>query len=335
MKNKLSIRVLSLLIAAITVFSLSGCSTSRPIESTEDDLRVVGTVGEFEVLYEELRFVVVTYKRFLMANYGEDIFNDPATAEKYTDMLRDYVYKNITANYAVLTMCREVGMEASDPKLQEAVQKAIENDVRDLGGRRKYKKHLKNSNMTDHFNRFNICVDIMQNELFYVYVDDLGLIESDDDKIYDIIKNEFVRTQHIYVSKSNGKSYDENKQNIESLYAMLSDGADFKQLAMSSGEIRTESEIDMYITKGYMSDKYEETAFSLDIGEYSDIIEDEKGFYIIKRLELESLYIMMNFEELSDNYMYYSFMEMIDETQAQLTFVPNDYLRGLDLLDIE
>ena len=61
MKNKLSIRVLSLLIAAITVFSLSGCSTSRPIESTEDDLRVVGTVGEFEVLYEELRFVVVTY----------------------------------------------------------------------------------------------------------------------------------------------------------------------------------------------------------------------------------------------------------------------------------
>ena len=44
---------------------------------------------------------------------------------------------------------------------------------------------------------------------------------------------------------------------------------------------------------------------------------------------------MMNFKELSDNYMYYSFMEMIDETQSQLTFVPNDYLKGLDLLDIE
>ena len=60
-----------------------------------------------------------------------------------------------------------------------------------------------------------------------------------------------------------------------------------------------------------------------------------QSFYIIKRLELESLYIMMNFKELSDNYMYYSFMEMIDETQSQLTFVPNDYLKGLDLLDIE
>lgn len=335
MKNKLSIRVLSLIIAAVTLFSLSGCSAARPIESTEEDLRVVGTVGEFEVLYEELRFVVMTYKQHLIKTYGENIFNDAATAEKYTDMLRDYVYSNITANYAVLTMCREVGIEASELKLQEAVQKEVENTVNELGGRRKYKKYLKDSYMTDNFYRFNACVDIMQNELFYVYVDDLGLIESDDDKIYDIIKNEFVRTQHIYVSKSNGKSYDENKQDIESLYAMLSDGADFKQLAMSGGEPRAESEIDMYITKGYMSDKYEEAAFSLGIGEYSDIIEDEKGFYIIKRLETESLYIMMNFKELSDNYMYYSFMEMIDETQSQLTFVPNDYLKGLDLLDIE
>lgn len=335
MKYRLSIRILSLLIALMTVFALSGCSSAKPIKGTEEELRVVGTVGEFDVYYEEFRFILMTYKQYLIKNHGENIFNDPATAEQYISMLRDYVYSNITANYAILTMCHEVGMETSDPKLQEAVQKEVEKAVNDLGGRRRYKKYLKDNYMTDNFYRFNACVDKMQNELFYVYVDDLGLIESDDDKIYDIIKNDFVRTQHIYVSKNNGKSYGENKQYIESLFLELSSGADFMQLVTSSGEDKDLTSQGIYITKGYMSDKYEETAFSLDIDEYSNVIEDEKGFYIIKRLETESIYIMMNFEELSDRYMYYSFMEMINETQAQLTFVPSNYLKGLNLLDIE
>ena len=335
MKYKLSIRLLALLIAVITIFSLSGCSSAKPIDGTEEELRVVGKVGEFEVLYEEFRFIVMTYKQYLIGIYGENIFNDPATAEQYTAMLRDYVYSNITANYAILTMCREVGMEASDPKLQEAVQKEVEKVIDELGGRRKYKKYLQDSYMTDNFYRFNTCVDKMQNELFYVYVDDLGLIESDDDKIYDIIKNKFVRTQHIYISKNNGKSYDENKQYLESVHHELSAGADFMQLATSKGEDKDLTEQGVYITKGYMSDKYEETAFSLDIGEYSNVIEDEQGFYIIKRLDTESLYIMMNFEELSERYMHYSFMEMINETQSQLTFIPNDYLNGIDIASIE
>ena len=44
---------------------------------------------------------------------------------------------------------------------------------------------------------------------------------------------------------------------------------------------------------------------------------------------------MMNFEELSERYMHYSFMEMINETQSQLTFIPNDYLNGIDIASIE
>lgn len=334
MRYSLRVRILSFLIAVISVLALSGCSSAKPVKGSEDELRVVGTVGEFEVLYEEFRFIVMSYKQILIEKYGEGIFTDPKTAAQYTEILQDYVYKNITANYAVLTMCREVGMEASDPELQEAVQKEIEKTINDFGSRRKYKRYLNDNYMTDNFYRFNTCVDKMQNELLYVYVDDLGLIESDDDKIYDIIKNEFVRTQHIYVSKNNKKSYEENKEYIQSLYSMLCGGADFMQLAESNGENKSLTSQGEYITKGYMSDKYEETAFSLGIGEYSGIIEDENGFYIIKRLETESLYIMMNFEELSDRYIYYSFMEMINETQSQLAFVPNDYLLGINITEV-
>ena len=88
-------------------------------------------------------------------------------------------------------------------------------------------------------------------------------------------------------------------------------------------------------TKGYMSDTYEDIAFSLGKNQISGVIEDNGGFYIIKRFELDNLYVMMNFDTLSDRYQQYTFIEMIDDTQKELEFIPNDYLNSISMLDIE
>ena len=189
--------------------------------------------------------------------------------------------------------------------------------------------------MTDSFFRFNLLVDIMQNELFYVYTYDLELIEVDDDAIYDAISSEFIRTQHVYVSKDNGKGYDTNKALISEAYDSLVDGADFLAVAKKYGDDTSVDDNGFYIPKGYMSDTYDEAAFALSVGAYTEILEDESGFYIIKRLELDPVYILMNFNTLKERYQSYAFLSIVNETQSELEFKPSEYLKSLDILAIK
>ena len=139
----------------------------------------------------------------------------------------------------------------------------------------------------------------------------------------------------IYISKSNGRSYEENKTRIEEAHRKLEEGCDFMQLVNDYGEDSEVSEDGLYFPKGYMNEAYELCAFSLEKGAYSDVIEDGKGFYIIKRLPHDSLYVMMNFSTLSKRYQDYAFLEMINEVEKNLTFVPNDLARSLNILDIK
>lgn len=328
-------KIISLFVSLIFIFSLLGCSPARPIKGSEDDLRVVGTVGEFEVLFEEFRFAALIYRDTLIKKHGEDIFEDPKIASAYAEQIREYVYDNMTYNYAILSLCREIGIEADDPVLQAAVKKAIDDIVRSLGGTRgKYKKYLKEGYMTDHFLRFNTCIDLMQNELFYAYTDDLALIETDDTSIADIISEEFVRTQHVYISKSNGKTDIENRDRINLAYSKLSEGADFMSVAKEYGDDRDMSDAGVYFPQGYMNEEYEEVAFSLGIDEISEIIEDSNGYYIIKRLPKDTAYIFANFYTLKEMYQEYKFLALIKEAEDELEFIPNEYLTSLDLLEI-
>ena len=315
----------------ISVLLLSSCSSGKPIESSEDELRVVGTVGEYEVFYEELRFILLTYKNTMIDSYGEDYFED----SKNREAAKKHILDEIKYNYAVLQMCRDVGIERDEQIILEAVQEKVEETIAELGSRKRYKKYLEENYLTDNLFRFNILVDILQNELMYVYTNDLLIIEKDDNAIYDIIKNEFIRTQHIYISKSNGKSDAVNRASIEAAYAELLGGADFMSVADEYGEDPDLKSEGFYILKGYMSESYEDAAFSLKPDKISEIIEDEGGFYIIKRLEQDTLYVMLNFETLAERYKYYTFVEMINDTQKTIDFVPNEYFGSIDLFEIE
>ncbi len=334
MKNRLY-KVIALILCVASVISFSSCKSYDPIEPDEQDIKVVGHVGEFEVLYEEIRFMVLSRRSAFIAEYEEEGLSEKEIEERTESDLWEYIYENILTNYAVLHMCRELGIEATEEKLIEAVQVTVKETVDSCGSTKKYKKYLSDNNLTDHFLRFNTCVDKMQNELFYAYRDDLGLIENEDDKIYDIISSEFLRTQHIYVSKDNGKTEEENKETLDTVMSELLEGKDFFEVAKIYNEDTALTSDGVYITKGYMSECYEEAAYKLTIDEYSDVVEDEDGFYIIKRLKQDPLYVMIHFDELSDRYQHYTFIAMIDEYAGGLEFVPNDYMRSLKLFDIE
>ena len=322
-------KYISLLLAFSLLFLVS-CSV-KPLESSEEEKRVVGYIGETEILYEELRFMVLTYKKSLTDSLGDNVFDGEEKANRYREEIREYVYENITFNYAVLSMCRDVGLDSNDDLVSDAVQEEVQKLAKSLGGYKKYQKYLKENFLTDKVFRDNVLVEIMQNELFYVYVYDFGIIESDSDKIYDIIKDEFVRTQHIYVSKSTEGSLDK----IRNAYAELCEGADFWATLQKYGEDSALAETGEYITRGYMNEAYENAAYGLSINTYSEIIESDNGYFIVKRLSQDPLYLMVNLDTLSERYQRYAFLNIIYEEQAALEFVPNEYLEGLDLLNLK
>ncbi|MBE6597070.1 MAG: hypothetical protein E7641_05305 [Ruminococcaceae bacterium] len=333
--KKFLLRSIALLLCLTALLSFAACKSYEAIEPEEQDVKVVGKVGDFEVLYEEIRFMVLSRRGPIISKYDDLGMSEEELDAKVEEKLWEYLSESILTNYAVLHMCRELGIEATEEKLLAAVQLTVEETIDSCGSTSKYKKYLSENHLTDHFLRFNTCVDKMQNELFYAYRDDLGLIENEDDKIYDIISSEFLRTQHIYISKENGKTEAENKEILDTVMEEIASGKDFFEIAKVYNEDTSLTSDGVYLTKGYMSEKYEEAAYLLGIDECSGVVEDEEGYYIIKRLKQDPLYVMIHFDELSDRYQHYAFIGMIDEYAETLEFVPNDYLKSLKLVDIE
>ena len=72
--NKILSLLLVLSILATGTVALSSCSNNEKLNRT-----VVGKVGEYDVYYEELRWLTMQYKDLLASNYGKDIWNKKET----------------------------------------------------------------------------------------------------------------------------------------------------------------------------------------------------------------------------------------------------------------
>ena len=89
MKRFLS-AITALIILTLSLTSLFGCAKSTSllkIDPTEDEKRVVGRIGDFDVYYDELRYITLTYKEQMENKYGEGIWKDAQSAAPYIDEL--------------------------------------------------------------------------------------------------------------------------------------------------------------------------------------------------------------------------------------------------------
>ena len=297
----------------------TGCSGYKAIEPDEDDLTVIGTVDGKDVYLEELRFVAYTYRDMMTARYGDDIF-EGEDKEYYLAMLRELVYANITADYAVLSLCAEAGIGLGETSVLAAVDKRMTKTAEELGGMGKYKKFLKENHLTDHMLRRSTEISLLKNELMYVYVDDILLIEDEDEDIYDIVKNEFISVRHIFIPHSEENA----RENITEVKSRLDGGESFETLLAEYGKDEEMSAEGLFILEGYMTDEYWSVARELSVSERSDVIEDDRGLYIVERLEMNPASIMLKLDYLKELYQTYTFYSIIDERQAALSFVPND-----------
>ncbi len=338
---------ISLLLALVLCLGtlLSSCGV-RPIKSTDEEAKVVGKIGKYDVRYEELRYLVLNHKADMAEKYGKEIWDDPASAEKYKDELWELVSDSIVSDYyAVKAMADEYylgggaeGMFSEKPIL-DAVQETVEIAVDECGSFKKYKETLELQFMTDYLFRFYCTAEECATELFYILARDLGVIESDDEYITDYMHSDsFIRTNHIFlkgVTEENRALADKLRDQLE-----VSDNKELEMIMLKGihcADYTMTTRHGKYFAR-YTSDygdAYETAAFELDVNELSEVVEAADGFYIIIRLELEEDYLNENFDVFKDDIMGSEFNKQLAEYKAKLEFTLNDHGKSINILEIE
>jgi len=120
-----------------------------------------------------------------------------------------------------------------------------------------------------------------------VNIADVEVRDYYDEHESDYVKEEEVRARHILAKVTEGASENaeqEAKKKMEGLLAKVKVGEDFAKLAEDNSDCPSSSKGgDLgFFGRGQMAKPFEDAAFSLGVGEISDLVKTEFGYHIIK-----------------------------------------------------
>lgn len=335
-------KTISIILTAVLLLSclfITSCSNKDELNRT-----VVGKVGPYDVYYEELRWLTMQYKDLYESAYGEGIWKNSETAEYYRPQLEKAVYSSIVANYAVLALCDDEKLTYNGEKLidinsdtvQNLVNNFINDTIEEAGGRNNYANELERNYLTESLHRFITGIDLCENLLFKQYCE-LLIIDDSDEAAHDYIVKNFIRTKHVYIQNDAKDNVEDNRALAEAVRNKLLNGEDLdKLIADYSEDGYMSTEDGYYFTRGQYSEAYENASFALEVGQVSEVIDTFSGYYVIKRLELDTEYIMLNLRSsLKEQYLLAVFDTFVEASKATLTFTPNEFGSGLDLVKMK
>lgn len=356
MKKIRGVRAMACAMALLMlVLVLSACSDEiKPVESTEQEMRVVGKCDEYEIYYEELRFVTNTYKAQLEQKYGEGIWDDARTAEKYRGELEGLVLENLKANYAILAGCKSLMVQTTGKDVDDYVQEQIETLVNQSeaqggfgGDFDAYLAWLKENGLTDHYLRFVYRADYLESAMYYALVDG-GIFTYSENNFpeyldYVLAGVDYARTIHVYIpieDISKQESYYETAKAIADELAACEDDDERYSLMCSHigsavNKDLTITEVGYYFTYNEMGEAYEAATFALDEYETSDVVEYGGGYYVIMRMPIEELHVLMYGEQLLQYYQSAKMGEYQDNIKENMTVELNEYGKSLDLVHLD
>ena len=324
----------------------------HPIKSTEAEARVVGTVGKYEVKYEELRYITLLHKQSLDAEMGAYESLDAGGREAYENALEARVQKDLKSNYVILTLCERYGIDIDSLAADNYVQDEIEVFVGESfeSSMSAYEKWLSDNNLTDSFLRLLYKVTYLEAALldhFKTNGIDMAYGEENAAEFVQYMLNggEWVRTVHAYYPKESeiitaAQAKAQAEATAARLAEIASDEARWDEMRSAIGKAPFVSSISVtghgfVFTYGQMGEEYENIAFALREYEGSSVYETEDGYYVLMRLPLEEDYLKENAMTFLEQYQYAVLKRYEDACRGELAFVGNDYFLALSLAEME
>ncbi len=311
------------------------------------DRKVVAVCNNYEIPYEELRFVTLFYKDMLADTYGDKIWDDPATAEAYRAELEELVRKNLNQNYIILSACASLGIKTGGSELESQIDDQISTIKDACESKEAYRDWLDEHWMTEHYLRFSISVSLMESALYYAMMDKdmfLYTLENAGDFMdYVETSGSFVRTIHVFIENEEGEDPAANLARAKKISDTLRaiDDPQERRAKMSeyigstdNDDLSSVTSDGYYFTRGEMDEDYEKASFGIEMGEVSEPVVCSGGNFVIMRLAPETSYIANNVSRLLDNYHSVCMGEYEEKFRPSCEVFFTEYGASIDLVAI-
>ena len=313
------------------------------------DRKIVATCNGYEIPYEELRFLTLLYKDTLEDEYGEGIWDDPATAEQYREELEKMVQENLNEHYVILTTCRNLQIPTESREMDKYVANEVKKVRKELEYEGKeYEEWLAEMGMTDHYFRFSIGVSYLESVIYYALLDnDLYAFRQDNiEEFKDYVANSgnYVHTVHVFIENAEGEDPAANLARAKEISDHLRSISDFESRRYQMNEYIGSKDNDdfysisgegHYFTRGEMDEAYENASFDLEIGDVSEPVVCSGGNFIIMRLEPNPDYITKNAQTLLNYYHSVALGMYEDQFRPDCVVTFNEYGQSIDLVAMQ
>lgn len=339
--KRLSRAVSGLLAVLLLAFSLTACAASRPVYASPRAGKVVATVGDVKILYEELYFITMNYIEELKLSFGEDALLN----EEHRLALESFVWSSLYSREAALiSLGYEYGIDVYKGDIADSVQSEMDNAMEKTyeNDRGAYIDSLAAMHMTDHYARKYFGVEHYLANAIVLEMLYRGELMTDDAAIREAIYGEaFVRTVHVFIDTSSAAYTPEqhlahaNEVRAE-IAAAQTDAARHEAMCRAIGGKYNNDFNDplgngYYFTRGEMDEAYENAAFALAEYQVSDVVKTDEGYYIIMRLPKVASYIEENFEALKGQSYFVMLNQRVEEKLSTMTLAKTKFGEGLDL----
>lgn len=343
MKQKMMRAAAIMLLCTMLVCTLGACANAK-------NKKAIGTSGEYEIPYEQLRFITMTYKMDLDDKYGDgndengSIWDDPTTAEMYRAELEELVWNTVKENYALLAACASyrVGRDAFEGKeVKKAVDASMTEVLAEYASKREYKADLKERYATDNLFRFYFALDEMK-YLLHAAMQKDGAFFSDEATFEAwLTDGNSAYVQHFLLTHESDEEKEENRIILENARQKLISGEWTLTDCINKANDDLTNVSPYYLVRNVHKDELVDTAVALKAGEVSEIVEIEGALYVFMRMaetatedangNIQST-LSLQLTSLLSDYQWAIVGDAVEAAKETVQIELNEYGKSIDLV---
>ena len=343
MKKKFLRAAALLLLSGMLICSFCACANAK-------NKKAVATAGEYEIPYEQLRFITMTYKMDLDDKYGDGndengtIWDDPTTAEEYRAELEALVWNTVKDNYALLAACASyrVGRDAFEGKeVKKAVDASMTEVLAEYTSKREYKADLKARYATDNLFRFYFALDEMK-YLLHAAMQKDGAFFSDEETFEAwLTDGNSAYVQHFLLTHESEEEKEENRIILEDAREKLISGEWTLTDCINKVNDDLTNVSPYYLVRNVHKDELIDAALPLNVGDVSEIVEVEGALYVFMRMaetatedangSIQST-LSLQLTSLLSDYQWAIVGDAVEAAKATVQIELNEYGKSIDLV---
>ncbi len=270
-------------------------SSVTPADSDADKLAV--TINGVDILESEIEKLA---KPQLERIAKQSTQLPPAFVEQYAKQLRDQFIEQTIRRHLLDEKVKEANIVITDEEVMSMINE-IASSQREPLSLEEFKKKMEEYGQSFDEVKVEVREGLARNKFMEVHwAGKINVTEEDAQKYYQENSKQFetpeqVRASHIlikpeFIDPNIDPNADPNeakaiaRTKTEGLLKQLKDGADFAELAKSHSicPMAPQGGDLGFFPRGQMTAPFENTAFELEIGKISEIVETEYGYHIIK-----------------------------------------------------